>query len=167
MENAIPALVIAAILVVGGVMIADVTGSSVTNVNDSYRQIEAISEERLGTELSVASTNVLNGGADVEFVLDNEGRTPIQEFSLMDVIINYEGTDDQRYAAWLPYTEDDPPGDLQWTVTSISGDYRNPYDVDSGESVTIQMHLNPPTKSGPDRWVVLATQTGVTYSIYF
>jgi hypothetical protein len=155
-EQSIPALVLAAILIIGGVLMAGVTSSSVDNVNQSWRDIEALSEERLGTDLTVVSTQVTG----------NEGRTPVREPSLMDVIINYDGTDDQRYVAWLPYT-DGALQDNTWTVTGISGDYRNPGVLDAGEEMTIAIRLNPATKDGPERWLVIATETGISYSVYF
>lgn len=167
MEHAIPALVIAALIVVGGVMLAAATNSSIENVGQSWRDMEALSEERLGTNLSVVSTDVTGGDADVTLVLSNEGRTAIQQPSLMDLIINYDGTDDERYVLWLPHTDSNPPGDNQWTVDSISGDYRNPGIFDGGEEMTIKIHLSPATKDGPNRWLVLATEAGITYSIYF
>ena len=167
MEHAIPALVIAAIIVVGGVILADATRGSLQTVDESWRDIEAISEERLGTDLTVVSTQVADGGATVTAVIKNEGRTSIAEPSHMDLIINYDGTDDQRHVVWLPYAETSPPGDNQWTVDSISGDYRNPGILDTGEEMTIEIRLNPFTGDGPDRWLVLATETGVAYSIYF
>jgi archaellum component FlaF (FlaF/FlaG flagellin family) len=167
MEHAIPALVIAAIIVVGGVILADATRGSLQTVDESWRDIEAISEERLGTALTVVSTQVTDGGATVTAVIRNEGRTSIAEPSHMDLIINYDGTDDQRHVVWLPYTETSPPGDNQWTVDSISGDYRNPGMLDTGEQMTVELRLDPSTGDGPDRWLVLATETGVAYSIYF
>jgi archaellum component FlaF (FlaF/FlaG flagellin family) len=167
MEHTIPALVIAAIIVVGGVILAGVTNSSLDSVGLSWREMEALSEERLGTNLTVVSTDVTGGDQDVTVVLGNEGRTVIEEPSHMDLIINYEDAASQRYVVWLPYTESNPPGDNQWTVDSISGDYRNPGVFDTGEEMTIKIHLNPATGAGPDRWLVLATETGITYSIYF
>ena len=167
MEHAIPALVIAAIIVVGGVILADAARGSLQTVDESWRDIEALSEERLGTELTVVSTNVSDGGATVTAVLKNEGRTAITKPSRMDLIINYNGTDDQRYAVWLPYTKSNPPGDNEWTVDSIAGDYHNPGIFDTGEQMTIEIHLNPATQDGPDRWLVVATETGIAYSIYF
>jgi len=167
MEHAIPALVIAAVIIVGGVILADATRGSLKTVDESWRDIEAISEVRLGTELTVVSTNVTDGGATVTAVIRNQGRTSITEPSHMDLIINYNGADDQRHVVWLPYTESSPPGDNQWTVDSISGDYRNPGILDTGEEMTIQISLNPATQDGPDRWLVLATEAGVSYSIYF
>jgi len=167
MEHAIPALVIAAVIIVGGVILADATRGSLKTVDESWRDIEAISEVRLGTELTVVSTNVTDGGATVTAVIRNQGRTSITEPSHMDLIINYNGADDQRHVVWLPYSESSPPGDNQWTVDSISGDYRNPGILDTGEEMTIQISLNPATQDGPDRWLVLATEAGVSYSIYF
>ena len=166
MENTIPALVLAAILVIGGVLMAGVTNSSVDKVSQSWREMEALSEERLGTELTVVSTQVTGDGDNVTVVLRNEGRTPVREPSLMDLIINYDGKDDLRHVLWLPYTD----GTLQdntWTVTGISGDYRNPGVLDAGEEMTIQIRLNPATGDGPDRWLVIATETGIAYSVYF
>ena len=167
MEHAIPALVIAAVIVFGGVILADATRGSLQTVDESWRDIEVISEERLGTSLTVVSTNVTDGGATVTAVIRNEGRTSIVEQSRMDLIINYNGTDDERHVVWLPYTESSPPGDNEWTVDSISGDYRNPGILDTGEEMTVRIRLNPATQDGPDRWLVLATEAGVVYSIYF
>jgi archaellum component FlaF (FlaF/FlaG flagellin family) len=167
MEHAIPALVIAALIVVGGVVLAGVTNSSLDNVGQSWRDMEALSEERVGTDLTVVSTDVTGGGADVTVVLSNRGRTAIQQPSLMDLIINYDGSDDERYVLWLPYSDNNPPGDNQWTVAGISGDYRNPGVLDTGEDMTIQIRLNPATKDGPNRWLVLATEAGIAYTIYF
>ena len=166
MENTIPALVLAAILVIGGVLMAGVTNSSVDKVSQSWREMEALSEERLGTDLTVVSTQVTGDGDNVTVVLRNGGRTPVREPSLMDLIINYDGKDDLRHVLWLPYTD----GTLQdntWTVTGISGDYRNPGVLDAGEEMTIQIRLNPATEDGPNRWLVIATETGIAYSVYF
>jgi archaellum component FlaF (FlaF/FlaG flagellin family) len=166
MEHLIPALVVAAVIVFGGVILADATRGSLETVDESWRDIEAISEERLGTDLTVVSTQVTDGGATVTAVIANEGRTSIVELSHMDLIINYDGTDADRHVVWLPFT-DTSPGDNEWTVDSISGDYRNPGILDTGEEMTIRIRLNPATDVGPDRWLVLATETGVVYSIYF
>lgn len=167
MEHAIPALVLAAIIVVSGVILAGVTNSSLDSAGQSWRDMEALSEERVGTNLTVVSTDVTGGGADLTVVLGNEGRTAIQQLSLMDLVINYPDTTDERHVLWLPHTDSNPPGDNQWTVDSISGDYRNPGIFDGGEEMTVKIHLNPATEDGPDRWLVLATDAGVAYTIYF
>ena len=62
MEQTIPALIIAAVMIAAGVLLADVTTNSVSSSNESFRQIEAIAEDRLGTDLSITNTAVGGGG---------------------------------------------------------------------------------------------------------
>jgi len=166
MEHTVPALVIAALLVLGGVTMASVTNSSIDRVSESWREIEAISEERLGTDLTVVSTQVSPLGTDVTVVIRNNERTSVTEPSRMDLIINYTGVDTTRYSRWLAYTS----GALQdntWTVTAMVGDFRNPGDLDSGEEMTIQIRLNPAAMVSANRWLVIGTDTGIAYSVYF
>lgn len=167
MEQTIPALLVAAIMILSGVLLADVTTSSVDNINQSWREIEAITEERLGTDLSVQSTTVNGGGDELTIDVLNEGRTPIEDFELMDLIISYDGQDAQRYAAWLPFSDEATQSDNTWQVTSIANDFRNIGVLDTGEQMTVRVLLDPPTDVGPDRWVVFATDTGISYTVYF
>ena len=167
MEQSIPALLIGAILIIASVLIAGVTNSSVQTVNESWREMEAISEERLGTDITVVSTQVSVDSLEITAVVANEGRTPLSNFDHMDMIVNYEGTDAQRYAGWVPYSEDAPQPDNSWKVSGITNDYRNPGIVDTGEEVTILVKLNPGVKTGPERWLVFSTDTGVAYTVYF
>jgi archaellum component FlaF (FlaF/FlaG flagellin family) len=166
MEHSIPALLIASIMILAGVLIADVTTSSVDNMNQGWREMEAISEERLGTDLTVVSTQLDGTNTLITAVIQNDGRTALSEFEAMDIIINYEGSDTQRYINWLSY-EEAVLQDNTWTVASVAGDYRNPGVLDAGEQMTIRIQVNPSVASAPERWFVLATDTGVSYTVYF
>src|SRR3972149_9932909 len=139
-------------------------GSSVDTVGDSWRDINLITEERLGTELSVVSTSVGGGGSDISVTINNSGRTSIYDPSYMDVIINYNGADDERYLLWVPYTGG-ALEDNTWTVSAVSGDYRNPGVLDPGEEMTRQIRINPATQDGPDRWLVISNDNAGAYSI--
>lgn len=154
-------------MILSGVLLADVTTSSVDNINQSWREIEAITEERLGTDLSVISTQVGLGGTEVTAVVANEGRTPIEDFEDMDLIVSYDGLDLQRHAVWLPFNEDVVQPDNTWQITAFVNDYRNTGVLDMGEEMTIRIQLNPGTDIGPDRWMVLSTDIGVSYTVYF
>ena len=167
MEQSIPALLVAAILIFAGVLIAGVTNSSVQNVNDSWREMESISEDRLGTELSVVSTSVSGDNLEVTAQFANQGRTPLVDFDHMDMIVAYEGTDARRYTTWVPYSETTPQPDNSWRVSAITNDYHNPGIVDTGEQVSLVLKLNPAVQTGPERWLILATETGVAYTVYF
>lgn len=61
MEHAIRALVLAPILIGGGVLVAGVAHSSMDEVNESSRDIVALSEGRLGTDPTVVSRQMGNG----------------------------------------------------------------------------------------------------------
>ena len=165
MEHSIPALVIGAIMIVAAVVIAQVASNSLDTVNQSWREMETISEERLGTDLSVLSTQVDGTNTQVTAVLVNQGRTSIDDFQHMDMIMNYDGADSQRHMTWLPYT--DVLQDNTWTVTGIANDFHNPGVFDTGEQMTVKIQLNPATQAGPNRWLVLSTETGVAYTVYF
>jgi archaellum component FlaF (FlaF/FlaG flagellin family) len=167
MEQSIPALLIASIMIIGSVLVAAATNSSIGSVNESWREMEAISEERLGTDLTVVSTSVSGDSLEVTAVVANEGRTPLADFEHMDMIVNYEGTDAQRYIAWVPYSEDLPQPDNSWKLSGIANDYRNPGIVDTGEEATVVVKLSPGVQTGPERWLVFSTDTGVAYTVYF
>lgn len=167
MEQSIPALLIASIMIIGSVLIAGATNSSISMVNESWREMEAISEERLGTDLTVVSTQVSVDTFEVTVVVLNEGRTSLDEFDHMDVIINYDGTDLQRYNTWLAYTEATVQPSNTWKLVSILNDYRNPGIVDTGEQVTLTAKVSPGVFVGVDRWLVFSTETGVAYTVYF
>lgn len=167
MEHTIPALLISAIMIVAGLVLADVTTSSVDNINQSWREIESITEERLGTDLSVLSTQVGPQGDEITVTVANEGRTQIVDFEEMDVIVSYDGLDSERYAVWLPYNDESTQPVNTWQVTQIANDFRNPGILDGGEEMTIRVLLDPATDAGPDRWLVVATDLGVSYTVYF
>lgn len=167
MEQTIPALIIAALMISASILLADVTTNSVIDVNDSWRQIEAIAELRLGTDLAVSNTAVGGGGTEVTFDVLNNGRTPIGDFDNVDVIITYDGTDANRYSVWLPFDENASQPDNTWQVTTIINDSRNKGVLDMGEQMSIRIKLNPATDVGPDRWFVFATSIGIFYTVYY
>ena len=167
MEQSIPALLIGAILIIASVLIAGVTTSSVETVNESWREMEAISEQRLGTDLTVVSTLVSVDTLEITMVVLNEGRTPLDDFDQMDMIVNYDGADLQRHNTWLPYTESALQPSNTWKLIGILNDYHNPGIVDTGEQVTLTAKVSPGVLVGPDRWIVLSTETGVAYTVYF
>ncbi len=164
MEQSIPAVMIAALIVVAGILIAAATHSSVRVVDQSWRDIEAIHEERIGTEYSVVSTTVNSSDDVVQVVLRNAGRTTMSDPDRMDVIVNYDGTDSQRRSQWLPYSATSAAN--SWTIASIANDYANPGYFDPGEEMTLEIQLNPAALDN-NRWLVVATETGLTYTVYF
>ena len=166
MENSIPALIIAGVLIIAAAVLGNVTSRSVGNVGDAWRDMEAVSESRLGTDLSVVSASLDAPGQTVTAVLQNNGRTSISSFDHMDVIANYDGLTG-RYSVWLPYTELASQPDNTWRVTSILNDNKNPGILDTGEQLTISVKVAPPVTGPANRWISLATDSGVSYTVNF
>lgn len=167
MENAVPAILIGGILVLAAALLSGATTNSVSNFGDSWKQMEQLSEERLGTELSIVSAGLTGGDQVLEVTLRNTGRTSIHDFGHMDAIINYDGPASTRYNLWLPYTEESPQGDDTWAVSSIANDNKNPGILDTGEDITITVRLAQPVTGPANRWLSLATDAGVVYTVQF
>jgi flagellar protein FlaF len=166
MENSIPALIIAGVLIIAAAVLGNVTNRSVSNVGDAWKDMEVVSEERLGTDLSLVSATLNPGGDIVTFSVQNDGRTSISDFELMDVIANYDGASG-RYSTWLPYTEEASQPDNSWKIAGITNDNKNPGILDTGEQLNISVVLDP-VVTGPDnRWLSLSTDTGVSYTVNF
>jgi hypothetical protein len=84
----------------------------------------------------------------------------------MDVIANYDGLTG-RFSTWLAYTELALQPANSWRVTSILNDNKNPGILDSGEQLTINVELAPAVTGPDNRWLSIATETGVSYSVAF
>lgn len=166
MENAIPAVVIAGILITAAALLGHATNSSVDNVGDAWRDMEAVSELRLGTDLSVVSADLDTDNNTVTVVIANQGSTPINDFSLMDVIANYDGASG-RYSVWLPYSDLVLQPANTWTVTAITNDIKDPGIVNTGEEMTIDVELDPEVSGASNRWLSVAAASGATYTVYF
>jgi len=166
MENALPAMLIGGLLVLAAALLSNATNSSVVTVGDSWRDMEALTEERLGTEVGIISTNLDGSGQVLQVVLRNQGRTTISAFERMDLIANYDGASG-RLNLWLPYTETAPqPGDT-WTVSGIANDNKNPGLLDTGEDASITVQLAVAVTGPTNRWLSFATESGVAYTVPF
>lgn len=166
MESTIPAIVIAGVLIIAAAVLGNVTNRSVNSVGDAWRDMEVVSEARLGTELEPVSATLDPAGDEVTLTLQNNGRTSIANFEHMDVIANYDGLTG-RFSTWLAYTELALQPDNSWRVTAILNDNKNPGILDTGEQLTINVQLAPDVTGPGNRWLSVATETGVTYSVTF
>ncbi len=167
MEQGVPALILAAVMVVGSLLMAGITTGAMGSLEGAWRQTLATAEERLGTQLSLVGSELSADGQLLRLHLRNNGRVTLADPRLMDVIITYQDSQGQPHSRWLPYA-DGPLGDNTWTIEAIGGDRRNPGLLDPGEVMTVAVRLQPPVDVANDvRWLVVVTPTGVAYSFYF
>ena len=161
METSIPALLIAAIIMISTVVMARSGYTSVDRMAQSWQ----VMEERLGqqarTELTVVETRVDDSKANLTVRLRNDGQTKIADYARMDVLVQYFSESGERYVRWIPYTS----GALEsntWTVESISNDTFEPNVLNPGEILEMQIRINPPIGAGSTGWIIVSTENGVT-----
>lgn len=166
MENGLPALLIAAILMLatvfmarGGFMGADAIGRSLAESEARYSQ-----QNR--TELTVTGTSVDGAGANVTITLRNDGQTPIAAFEDMDVVVQYFDETATRYDKWIPYTSGALGSDT-WTTGAFTNDAFEPGILNAGESMDIVIRLNPVVGAGTTNLAIIGTEKGVTTQTYF
>jgi len=167
MEQSVPALILAAVMVVGSLVMAGVTTGAMGTLEGSWRQMLTVAEERLGTQLSLVGSELSPDGHLLRVHLRNDGRVTIADPRLMDVIVTYHDPQGALHTMWLPYA-DGPLQNNTWTVEAIGGDRRNPGLADPEEVMTLAIRLQPPVDVANDaRWLVVVAPSGVSYTFYF
>ncbi|GBD14399.1 hypothetical protein HRbin25_00272 [bacterium HR25] len=167
MEQTIPSLILAAAMIMTSLVVAGAARTYWSSTAPSLKEAVATAEQRLGTELSVTDKSLNAGGDRVTVTLENRGRTPIADPRLMDLMVSYTDQAGQRHSSWYPYA-DGPLQQNTWTITAIQGDRRNPGMVDPGETMVLEVWLDPPVDTAnTDRWLVVSTPSGLSYTVYF
>ncbi len=166
MENGLPTLLIAAILMLstvlmarGGFLGADAIGQSLRTSQTSYA-------EQNRTTLTVTSTSIDPTGANITITVRNDGQTSVAEFANMDVMLQYFAAGGARYDVWLPYTSG-PLAANTWTTGAFINDVFEPGILNTGESMQILIRVNPVVAPATTNLAVIGTDKGVTVQTYF
>jgi len=164
METSIPAAIVAAVLMVSAMVLTRTGYSSVDDMGQVWKEMEARSGEQARTQLTIS--NVTHASPYVDVDLRNDGSTRVAEFERMDVVVEYTTGGGTAVVAWIPYT----PGPLAantWTVQSIVNDAFEPGILNPGETLRMRIWLDPAAGSGTTNRVLIATDLGVTVSTTF
>jgi archaellum component FlaF (FlaF/FlaG flagellin family) len=164
METSIPALVIAAMLLVSTVVLGRSSYSSFDELGSSWKQMEARAGEQARTLLAI--TNVSHSSPNVDVEVQNNGSTKISDFEHMDVVVEYTTGAGAPVIAWIPYT-DGSLGANTWTVQSITNDAFEPGIFNPSETLQIRIQLDPPVGSGTTNRLLITTDLGVIVSTPF
>ena len=128
-------------------------------------QNAALLTDRINTRVSITATSS-QGNCDVYTVdISNPGKTSVSDFSIMDVIADYEDGGGSRVYRRLGYVTG-AVGDNEWALKSITPDTRDPNTWNPGETVVIDLKVNPDVSNTVSGAVVVATPFGVTDSAY-
>ena len=160
MENAIVALISAAIIIISTVTM--VMSSLMSNVKmaDALRRAESRVESLIQTRLDLTPQQYFGGS--VELTLANQGQVSLCWFESWDIIIQYE-TSEARY---LDYVEGMSPGAGEWAVMGIflpggGAEVFDPGILNPGEELHLSLVSEITLKEGDTTRVTVATEGGV------
>lgn len=165
MENGLPALMIAAILMLASVLISRGGLLGADAIGQTLRESEARYGQQNRTGLTVTAVTIDGAGANISVTVRNDGATPIGDWTAMDVLVQYFGETGTRYDKWLAYT--DALGSDTWTTGAFTSDVFEPGILNQGESAEILLRVNPVVGATTTNRVIIGTDRGVTVSSYF
>lgn len=172
MENIIISIICIALVVFGGMTMAQGFFSSVDSSTLGWDTAKARDEAIMRTELSAVSTTMPAAGS-LKVTLRNDGQTKLSDFNDWDIIVQYYDGSDNYYVKWLPYTIGTPANN-QWTVAGIyqdaSGGTAEVFEtgiLNPGEEIVIWAELSPAVGSGTTNLVVISTSNGISASTTF
>ena len=165
MENGLPALMIAAILMLSSVLISRGGLLGADAIGQTLRESESRYGQQNRTGLTVTATSVDAAGANITVTVRNDGSTPVGDWAAMDVLVQYFGETGTRYDKWLTYTQ--ALGSDTWTTGAFTTDVFEPGILNQGESVELLLRVNPVASAGTTNRAIIGTDRGVTVSAYF
>ncbi len=166
MENGIPTLLVAAIMMLATVLLARSGFVGADAIGQSLRAQETRHEQQNQTGLSVTSTAIDPAGANVTVTVHNDGQTPISDFSKMDVLVQYFGETGTRYDKWVPYTTGALASNT-WKPGAFTNDVFEPGIVNAGESMQVLIRVNPVIGPATTNLAIVGSEKGVTVQTYF
>ena len=156
-------MVIALLLLASGLMFGAFLTAS-TNQGDSLKDLATVNAAQVGDQLDITSAVVdTPGTGDLTVTVDNTGSRSTQDFSRMDVILEYTDTSDNAVVKYLDHTTA-APGNNEWTVpgSGISPDSFNPNMWDPDEVLTIDILVSPAVKANTAALVAVVTPWGIS-----
>ncbi len=166
MENGLPALLIAAILMLSTVFMARGGFMGADAIGQSLRQSELRYEAKSRTGLTVTGTSIDASGANITVTILNTGQTVLADFVNMDLVVQYFGETGTRYDKWIPYT-DGALASNTWTTGTFTNDVFEPGILNAGESMQILIRVNPVVGPATTNLAIIGSEKGVTAQTYF
>ena len=171
METAIISLICIALVVFGGMTMAQ---GFLTSVDASTTGLEVVGqrdEEILRTEITPVSTfcDPMAGPDLLEITVENTGQTRLAKFEEWDIIIQYYDSSGTYHVEWLPYTgaADTYEWEVVWIRLNGGAEIYEPDVLNPGEQMLIRTYLDPSVGAGTTNMAVISTPSGVTASTYF
>ena len=170
METAIVSLICIALVVFGGMTMAQGFLTSVDSTTIGLEEMSRRGEEIMRTELTTVNTT-MQSSSTLYVRLRNSGQAKMASFSKWDVIVQYYDAGGAYYIKWLPYVEG-TLGNNEWKKSRIYLDDGSPEAfelsiVNPGETIEIEAKLDPVVGSNTTNLVVVSTPNGIPVSTHF
>ncbi len=166
MENGLPALLIAAILMLSTVFMARGGFLGADAIGQSLRQSEQRYEQKSRTGLEITNSSIDPSGANITITVLNDGQTAIADFTSMDVVVQYFGETGTRYDKWIGFTSGPLASDT-WKTGTFTNDVFEPGILNAGESMQMLIRVNPAVGAATTNLAVIGSEKGVTAQTYF
>ena len=166
MENGLPALMIAAILMLSTVFMARGGFMGADAIGQSLRQSEVRYEAKSRTGLTITSATVDSSGANITITVLNDGQTVLADFAGMDVVLQYFGETGTRFDKWVPFTAGALASNT-WKPGTFTNDVFEPGILNAGESMQMLVRVNPVVGPATTNLAIIGSEKGVTAQTYF
>jgi archaellum component FlaF (FlaF/FlaG flagellin family) len=166
MENAIPSLIIGAVILAAIAIMGRGSLESYQDLGTSLHALETRLVEKTSTQLTVQSPTVDPSGDFVTLNLRNDGQTRIASFERLDMIVTYYDSPSTQVSAWLPYNSGGPAANA-WTLVSILDDGFEPGILNPGETAQLRLDVNPGIAASQTNSLVISTELGSTVEAAF
>jgi archaellum component FlaG (FlaF/FlaG flagellin family) len=165
MENALPTLIIGALLLIASAVLTHANVQSHDQLSQSFRDMEERLGHRVQSELDVVNTSLDDGKDTLSLSLFNGGQTRISAYPRMDVIVIYESASGHM-TKWVPFADQSLVMD-SWEVSSIQDDGFEPGLLNPGETAQITVKLPEPVLAGQTNRIVIVSDAGLVVSAPF
>jgi len=165
MENAIPSLLIGALLIVASTLIARSGLKSYDQIGNSVKELQVRMVDQMQSRMTISNVTVDGGGGGITLNLANVGQTRVATYEGVDLILTYYTSPTVRVTTWLPY--DGGVAANTWTVTSITNDAYEPGILNPGETAVIHVTLATPVQAGKTNFVLMDSEAGSIASTNF
>jgi hypothetical protein len=165
MENALPTLVIGALLLVASAVLTHANVQAHDQLSQSFRDMEARLGYRAQSQMDVVASSLDPELDTLSVSLFNAGQTRLSAYQMMDVIVIYE-TAAGRVTKWLPFSDGALVADT-WDLQAIQDDLFEPGLLNPGETAEIVVELAEPALAGQVNRIVIVSDAGVVTSTPF
>ena len=164
MENAIPTLVIGALLLVASALVTHSNMQAQAELSQSFRGMQLRLGEMTQTELKISDATLQPDLTTLDLSVLNDGQTRLSDYAKMDLIVTYE-TASGRVTKWLPFSTVTAAD--TWSLSAISGDSFEPGLLNPGETAQIVVDLAEPAITGQTNRIVIVSDSGAATSAPF